>query len=34
MLDLYKEIDFSKELKENPKLEPYLKLKAKEIFEE
>lgn len=31
MVDLYKEIDFSKELKEVPELETFLKVKAKEI---
>ncbi|KAL4443207.1 hypothetical protein ABPG74_002274 [Tetrahymena malaccensis] len=34
MVDLYKEIDFSQELKETPGLEPFLKAKAKEEQEE
>lgn len=34
MVDLYKEIDFSKELKQTPELESFLKTKAKEVQEE
>jgi len=33
MVDLYKEIDFTAEVKENPELERYLKLASRDTLE-